>query len=221
MDLSTLGGWLPLLKNELEQPYFAALCEKVDAAYETGTVYPPREQLFRAFELTPPEAVRCVILGQDPYHEPGQAMGLAFSVPEGTQLPPSLRNIFKERADDLTLPDRSSDLTDWAEQGVLLLNTVLSVSAGAANSHKDFGWQTFTDAVVAAMASLPQPVAFVLWGKQAEKKRGLIERSEHPRLVHCAPHPSPLSSYRGFFGSKPFSQINAFLKEHGETEINW
>ena len=221
MDLNALDGWLPLLKKELEQPYFAALCAQVDAAYEAGTVYPPREQLFRAFELTPPEAVRCVILGQDPYHEPGQAMGLAFSVPEGTQLPPSLRNIFKERADDLKLPDRSSDLTDWAEQGVLLLNTVLSVDAGAANSHKDFGWQIFTDAVVAAMASLPQPVAFVLWGKQAEKKRALIEASPYPRLVHCAPHPSPLSSYRGFFGSKPFSQINAFLKENGENEIDW
>ena len=221
MDLGKLGSWLPLIKGELEQPYFADLCEKVDAAYANGTVYPPEEQLFRAFALTPPEAVRCVILGQDPYHEPGQAMGLAFSVPEGTPLPPSLRNILKERADDLNLPDRGSDLTDWAEQGVLLLNTVLSVSAGAANSHKDFGWQRFTDAVVSAMASLPQPIAFVLWGKQAEKKRSLIERSAHPRLVHCAPHPSPLSSYRGFFGSRPFSEINGFLKENGEKEIIW
>lgn len=221
MDLNTLGGWLLRLEEEIKKPYFGELCAKVDAAYENGTVYPPKENLFRAFELTPPEAVRCVILGQDPYHEPGQAMGLAFSVPDGTQLPPSLRNIFKERADDLKLPDRSSDLTDWAEQGVLLLNTVLSVDAGAANSHKDFGWQIFTDAVVASMASLPQPVAFVLWGKQAEKKRALIEASPYPRLVHCAPHPSPLSSYRGFFGSKPFSQINAFLKKNGENEIVW
>ena len=221
MDLNALGGWLPLLKGEIEKPYFAALCEQVDAAYVAGTVYPPREQLFRAFALTPPEAVRCVILGQDPYHEPGQAMGLAFSVPEGTALPPSLRNILKERADDLGLSDRGSDLSDWAQQGVLLLNTVLSVSAGAANSHKDFGWQTFTDAVVAAMADLQQPIAFVLWGKQAEKKRVLIARSEHPRLVHCAPHPSPLSSYRGFFGSKPFSEINGFLKENEEKEIIW
>ena len=221
MDITALGSWLPLLKNETAQPYFAELCEKVDAAYDGGVVYPPREQLFAAFALTPPEAVRCVILGQDPYHEPGQAMGLSFSVPDGTPLPPSLRNILKERADDLGLPDRGSDLTDWAQQGVLLLNTVLSVSAGAANSHKDFGWQIFTDAVVAAMASLPQPIAFVLWGKQAEKKRALIEASTHPRLVHTAPHPSPLSSYRGFFGSKPFSQINAFLKEHGENGIDW
>lgn len=221
MDLSALGSWLPLLQNETEQPYFVDLCKKVDTAYETGTVYPPKEQLFSAFRLTPPEAVRCVILGQDPYHEPGQAMGLAFSVPEGTTLPPSLRNIFKERTEDLGLPDRSSDLTDWAQQGVLLLNTVLSVNAGAANSHKDFGWQRFTDAVVAAMASLPQPIAFVLWGKQAEKKRSLIEASPYPRLVHCAPHPSPLSSYRGFFGSKPFSQINTFLKESGESGIVW
>lgn len=221
MDLSALGSWLPLLENELQKPYFADLTRRVDAAYEEGAVYPPRERLFAAFSLTPPEAVRCVILGQDPYHEPGQAMGLAFSVPEGTALPPSLRNILKERQDDLHLPDRGGDLTDWAEQGVLLLNTVLSVNAGAANSHKDFGWQTFTDAAVAAMASLEQPIAFVLWGKQAEKKRALIERSEHPRLVHCAPHPSPLSSYRGFFGSRPFSQINAFLAGNGEREIDW
>lgn len=221
MDLNALGGWLPLLEPELQKPYFAELCQKVDAAYASGTVYPPEEQLFRAFALTPPEAVRCVILGQDPYHEPGQAMGLAFSVPEGTPLPPSLRNILKERADDLNLPERGGDLTDWAQQGVLLLNTVLSVNAGAANSHKDFGWQTFTDAVVAAMANLKQPIAFVLWGKQAEKKRARIEASPYPRLVHCAPHPSPLSSYRGFFGSKPFSQINVFLKDNGENEINW
>jgi len=221
MDLNALGGWLPLLEAETQTPYFAQLCEKVDAAYGSGTVYPPREQLFAAFALTPPEAVRCVILGQDPYHEPGQAMGLAFSVPEGTALPPSLRNILKERAEDLRVPKCGGELTDWAEQGVLLLNTVLSVSAGAANSHKDFGWQVFTDAVVAAIANLRQPIAFVLWGKQAEKKRALIEASPYPRLVHCAPHPSPLSSYRGFFGSKPFSQINVFLKENGEREINW
>ena len=217
-----LGGWNALLAQELEKPYFAALMEKVDAAYARGAVFPPRAELFAAFRLTPPERVRAVILGQDPYHEPGQAHGLAFSVRPGVKLPPSLRNIFRELESDCGVPPRSSgDLTGWAEQGVFLLNTVLSVESGRANSHAGFGWQTFTDAVTACLRSLPQPIAFVLWGAQAQKKAAVAADSPHPRLVLQSPHPSPLSSYRGFFGSKPFSQINAFLEGHGEQGIDW
>ena len=216
-----LGAWQALLQEEFEKPYWRTLAERVDAAYAASTVYPPREALFAAFRMTPPEAVRVVILGQDPYHEPGQANGLAFSVKPGVKLPPSLRNIFTELHTDLGLPQPSGgDLTPWAERGVLLLNTVLTVGRGAANSHAAWGWQRFTDAVLAAMAALPQPVAFVLWGAQAQKKRPLLQ-SAAPRLVLCAPHPSPLSSYRGFFGSRPFSQINAFLQENGEQPVDW
>ena len=222
MDLKKLGAWQPLLQGELEKPYFAALSAQVDAAYASQTVFPPQEELFAAFALTPPERVRAVILGQDPYHEPGQAHGLAFSVRRGVKLPPSLRNIYQELSDDLGIPPaKDGDLTAWAAQGVFLLNTVLTVGAGAANSHKDFGWQSFTDAVIAACAALPQPVAFVLWGAQAQKKAALVRRSAGPRLILQSPHPSPLSSYRGFFGSRPFSQINAFLRENGDAEIHW
>ena len=222
MDLSALGAWAPLLRQEFDKPYFPALCAAVDAAYGTAEVYPPREALFAAFARTPPEAVRVVILGQDPYHEPGQAHGLAFSVPDGVRLPPSLANIYKELQSDLGIPPKESgDLTGWAQQGVLLLNTVLTVERGRANSHRDFGWQRFTDAVFAAAAALPQPLCFVLWGTQAQKKTALLPETGAPRLVLRAPHPSPLSSYRGFFGSRPFSQINDFLRRHGEAPIDW
>lgn len=166
--------------------------------------------------------MRVVILGQDPYHEPGQAHGLAFSVQKGVKLPPSLQNISKELQADLGLPPLSCGcLTPWARQGVFLLNTVLTVESGRANSHRDFGWQRFTDAVVASVAQLPQPVGFVLWGAQAQKKAAVCKASPYPRLVLEAPHPSPLSAYRGFFGSRPFSQLNAFLRAHGEQEIDW
>ena len=216
-----LGAWQALLQEEFEKPYWRTLAERVDAAYAASTVYPPREELFAAFRMTPPEAVRVVILGQDPYHEPGQANGLAFSVKPGVKLPPSLRNILTElQADCGVTPPESGDLTAWARQGVFLLNSSLSVEAGKAASHQAFGWQTFTDAAVRAVAALPQPVAFVLWGAQAQKKRPLLQ-SAAPRLVLCAPHPSPLSSYRGFFGSRPFSQINAFLQENGEQPVDW
>ena len=222
MELEKLDAWRPLLAEELKKPYFAALAERVDAAYETQTVFPPREKLFTAFELTPPDKVRVVILGQDPYHEPGQANGLAFSVAPGIKLPPSLQNIYKELEADLSVPAaKSGDLTNWARQGVFLLNTVLSVQAHRANAHKDFGWQTFTDAVIAALGSLPQPIAFLLWGAQAQKKAAIIRQSPHPRLILESPHPSPLSAYRGFFGSRPFSQVNAFLLSCGFPAIDW
>ena len=215
-------AWQALLKDELQKPYWCSLEQRLGAAYESGAVYPPAQQLFAAFERTPPACVRAVILGQDPYHEPGQANGLAFSVSRGVKLPPSLQNIYKELEADLGVPAaKSGDLTSWTQQGVFLLNTVLSVRAHAANSHKDFGWQSFTDAVIAALAELPQPVAFVLWGAQAQKKAALVEKSPYPRLVLQSPHPSPLSAYRGFFGSRPFSQINAFLVSHGFSPVDW
>lgn len=222
MDTSALKPWLPLLGGELEKPYFADLTRRVDAARAAGTVFPPEGEVFRAFSLTPPERVRVVILGQDPYHEPGQANGLAFSVRSGVKPPPSLRNIFQELKEDLGCPPPAGgDLSGWAAQGVLLLNAVLTVSEGQANSHRSYGWQTFTDAAALALAALPQPLAFVLWGGQAQKKAAAVKISPHPRLVLQAPHPSPLSAYRGFFGSRPFSQINDFLREHGEETIDF
>ena len=215
-------AWQALLKAELQKPYWRSLAQRLGAAYESGALYPPAQQLFAAFERTPPACVRAVILGQDPYHEPGQANGLAFSVSRGVKLPPSLQNIYKELEADLGVPAaKSGDLTSWAQQGVFLLTTVLSVRAHAANSHKDFGWQSFSDAVIAALAELPQPVAFVLWGAQAQKKAALVEKSPYPRLVLQSPHPSPLSAYRGFFGSRPFSQINAFLVSYGFSPVDW
>ena len=222
MDISGLGAWESRLSAELESPYFAELSRSVDAAYLEATVFPPKNELFSAFSLTPPERVRVVILGQDPYHEPGQAHGLAFSVPCGVKLPPSLRNIDRELFDDLGIPPAAHGcLRTWAERGVFLLNSVLTVEAGKANSHRELGWQRFTDAVVAAIADLPQPVAFVLWGAQAQKKAEVAAASVYPRLILRAAHPSPLSAYRGFFGSRPFSKINDFLTENGERPINW
>ena len=221
-DLKALGAWVPLLEKELHAPYFEELQKKVADAYAHTAVFPPEADVFHAFSLTPPERVRVVILGQDPYHEPGQAHGLAFSVQKGVKLPPSLQNISKELQADLGLPPLSCGcLTPWARQGVFLLNTVLTVEAGKANSHRDFGWQRFTDAVVASIAQLPHPVGFVLWGAQAQKKAAVCKASSYPRLVLEAPHPSPLSAYRGFFGSRPFSQLNAFLRAHDEQEIDW
>ena len=222
MNRNELGSWAPLLQEYLCSSDWETLRERVEQTYAESQVFPPREALFTALQLTPPERVRVVILGQDPYHEPGQAHGLAFSVKEGTRLPPSLVNIYKELYADLGIPPaRSGNLSRWAEQGVLLLNTVLTVESGRANSHAALGWQLFTDAVFRAAASLPRPVVFVLWGAPAQKKEPLISSGAGQRLVLKAPHPSPLSAYRGFFGSKPFSQINRFLRENGEPPIDW
>ena len=222
MELTSLKSWEALLAPQLKSLNFASLSSQVDQAYATTTVYPPAEDLFAAFALTPPESVRVVILGQDPYHGPGQAHGLAFSVAPGVKPPPSLVNIYREREADLGLPPRQDGcLIDWARQGVFLLNTVLTVEAGKANSHRSLGWQDFTDAVVEAVAQLPQPVAFILWGSQAQKKAPTAADSPHPRLVLCGPHPSPLSAYRGFFGSRPFSQVNRFLQDCGQAPIHW
>ena len=217
-----LGAWQSILQEETQKPYFISLCKRIEKEYSEKTVYPPKEQIFEAFLRTPPKQVRVVILGQDPYHEEHQAHGLAFSVQDGVNLPPSLRNIYKELQDDLGIaPSQSGCLNKWAEQGVFLLNSVLTVEAGKANSHKDYGWQSFTDAVFASLCAFPQPIAFVLWGAQAQKKASCAASSLYPRLVLQSPHPSPLSSYRGFFGSKPFSKINTFLRENGQTEISW
>lgn len=200
----------------------SVVLERAEQQYRQGEVYPPRAELFSAFSLVPPEKVRVVIFGQDPYHQPGQAHGLAFSVRPGVTIPPSLRNIFTELEQDMGLPrPQNGDLTAWAREGVLLLNASLTVNRGQAGSHGDLGWQVFTDYVTETLADLPQPVAFVLWGSHAGKKAAVAGASHFPRLILQAPHPSPLSAYRGFFGSKPFSQINEFLTKNGENPINW
>lgn len=213
-------AWDGFLGRPFDRPEQEQTLKKALAAYDAATVYPPQERLFAAFAATAPENVRVVILGQDPYHGPDQANGLAFSVNAGTALPPSLRNMFAELETDLGLHRACGDLSDWAAQGVLLLNTVLTVEHGRANSHRDLGWQAFTDGVIASLARLPQPIAFVLWGAQAQKKLPLTA-SEHPRLVLQSAHPSPLSAYRGFFGSRPYSKINTFLTAHGAAAIDW
>lgn len=222
MYTNGLEQWKTLLAPLLEDPRFASLSAKVDDARKNTVVYPPEALQFSAFAATAPEQVRAVILGQDPYHEEGQAQGLSFSVPAGVKLPPSLRNIYKERETDLGIPPSpAGDLTPWANQGVLLLNTVLTVEQGKANSHSKYGWQWFTDGVVSSLAQLDQPIAFLLWGAQAWKKEALITASPYPRLVIKSAHPSPLSAYRGFFGSCPFSQVNAFLEEQGAPPLDW
>ena len=216
------NDWLPAVREEFAKPYYRQLYQFVKEEYSRTVVYPPAEDIFNALHFTPLSEVKVLILGQDPYHEPGQANGLAFSVNPGVKLPPSLRNILTElQADCSVTPPESGDLTAWARQGVFLLNSSLSVGAGKAASHQAFGWQTFTDAAVRAVAALPQPVAFVLWGGHAQKKAALAADSPYPRLVLQAPHPSPLSAYRGFFGSRPFSKINAFLEASGSRAIDW
>ncbi|MGA9658020.1 MAG: uracil-DNA glycosylase, partial [Asticcacaulis sp.] len=189
--------------------------------YQEGRqIYPSKDTIFRALDLTPPDQVRVVIIGQDPYHGEGQAHGLAFSVPDGARIPPSLLNIYKELYSDLGIPPaRQGCLEPWAQQGVLLLNSVLTVEAGKPGSHKNRGWERFTDAVIRTVNTLPQPVVFILWGAYAQKKAAFVDTSRH--LVLCSVHPSPLSAYGGFFGSRPFSKANAFLLEKGFTPIDW
>ncbi len=213
-------GWRGKLSAEFEKEYYKKLIlfvREEDAAY---TVYPPKEKRFNAYNLTPFEKVKVVILGQDPYHGPDQAHGLAFSVPAGVPHPPSLKNIFKELHEDVGCPvPENGTLTQWAEQGVFLLNTVLTVRAGQAHSHKGRGWEEFTDATIRVISEQKEKVVFILWGKPAQQKAALIDETRH--LILRAPHPSPLSSYRGFFGSKPFSKTNAYLRENGIAPIDW
>ena len=214
------GSWEQALRPEFGKPYYRDLYRKVSEAYRTQTVYPPASEIYTAFHLTPLEHVKAVILGQDPYHEPGQAEGLAFSVPQGIEIPPSLVNIFQELHDDIGCPiPESGDLRPWAERGVLLLNSVLTVRAHQAFSHAGFGWQEFTDAAIRAVDTVDRPVVFILWGRSAAEKASLITNPK--RLVIRSPHPSPLSAYRGFFGSRPFSKANAWLTAQGAEPIDW
>ncbi|MBQ9444547.1 MAG: uracil-DNA glycosylase [Lachnospiraceae bacterium] len=214
------GDWAEALKDEFHKDYYRRLYSFVKEEYASYTVYPPSDKLFTALHVTPLKEVRAVILGQDPYHEPGQAMGMSFSVPDGVDIPPSLRNIYKEIHEDVgeKIPD-SGDLTRWAKQGVLLLNAVLTVRAHQANSHKGKGWEQFTDAVIRAVDREDRPVVFMLWGRNARDKKDLIVNKKH--LVLEAAHPSPLSAHNGFFGCKHFSKCNRFLEENGVTPVSW
>ena len=224
VDVKIEESWKRVLGPEFEKKYFVDLTDFVRKAYTTGKCFPPAKLIFNAFNRTPFDKVKVVILGQDPYHEPGQAQGLAFYVPPGIQTPPSLINIAKELRDDIPspIPNPPSpipDLLSWTDQGVLLLNATLTVAAHRAGSHQGRGWETFTDAVVRALAEQREHLVFILWGSYAQKKGAFIDRSRH--CVICSAHPSPLSAYRGFFGSKPFSRANAYLKATGIEEIAW
>nr|WP_312028231.1 uracil-DNA glycosylase [Listeria booriae] len=214
------NDWQELLQAEQEKPYFKALQDFIDEEYATTTIYPPREAIYHALDLTSYADTKVVILGQDPYHGPNQAHGLSFSVASSeAKFPPSVRNMFKELDSDLGISRTDINLTDWAQQGVLLLNTVLTVQAGKAASHRKKGWEQFTDAVIKLLNEKEDQVIFVLWGGDAKKKQALITNPQHK--VITAVHPSPLSAYNGFFGSKPYSQINHYLEEDGKMPISW
>lgn len=221
MKVDLPDTWRRVLAGELEQPYFEALSAFVDGERAAHEVFPPEDDVFTAFKATPYEQAKVLILGQDPYHDDGQAHGLAFSVRPGVTPPPSLANIFRELERDIPgfVRPRHGDLMPWAAQGVMLLNAVLTVRAHSPNSHKDKGWERFTDAVIRALGTRGTPVVFVLWGGYAKKKIKLIDTKRHPVITSA--HPSPLSAKAGFFGSRPFSKVNAALVERGLREIDW
>ena len=212
--------WKEILHEEFHKPYFDQLVSFVKAEYAAGMVYPSGSNIFRAFDKCPFDKLKVVIIGQDPYHGPGQANGLCFSVGRGVQFPPSLQNIYKELQSDLgcKIPNNGY-LVKWAEQGVLLLNTVLTVRAHQANSHQGKGWEQFTDAIIRAVNAEDRPIAYLLWGRPAQSKMSMLNNPKHK--VFTAPHPSPLSAHRGFFGCKHFSQANKFLEENGLAPIDW
>ena len=214
------NDWDSALEDEFKKDYFLKIRDFVAEEYRTKTIYPPYDEIFNAFKFTPLSSVKVVILGQDPYHEEGQAHGLAFSTPDGRPIPRSLKNIFKEINSEYEYPIPDSGcLEKWAKQGVFLLNTVLTVEDGNANSHSKCGWQTFTDNVIKILNSQKQPIVFLLWGKQAEKKKELITNPNH--LVLITSHPSPFSARRGFLGCNHFKLANEFLKENKKEEIDW
>lgn len=220
MDVKIAISWKSQLEEEFQKPYFEQLIRFVKSEYQAHTVYPPGKEIFRAFDECDFANVKVVILGQDPYHGPGQANGLCFSVHEGVRVPPSLVNIFKEIKTDLGKPvPASGELERWAEQGVLLLNATLTVRAASPGSHQNKGWETFTDAVIKKISDEKQHVVFLLWGAYAQKKGEVIDRAKH--LVLMSAHPSPFSADRGFFGCKHFSKANAYLKSKGLKEIDW
>ena len=214
------NDWLAELSPEFRKPYYKKLYLTLKQEYAKEQIYPPSEEVFNAFHLTPLSQVKVLILGQAPYHEPGQAHGLSFSVPKGERIPPSLLNIYKEMHEDIgaRIPSHGN-LEAWAKQGVLLLNAVLTVRAHQAASHRQIGWETFTDAVIEAVNRQDRPIVEILWGSFARSKKPLLTNPKH--LILEAPHPSPLSASRGFFGSRPFSKTNAFLSEHGVEPIRW
>lgn len=220
MKVNIEPSWNEVLKEEWEKPYFENLVNFVKQSYAKGSVYPPGSKIFAAFDAVPFDDVKVVILGQDPYHGYGQANGLSFSVNDGVPLPPSLRNIYKEIADDLNItPCTTGDLSRWARQGVLLLNSTLTVNKDQAGSHQGKGWEEFTDRVIGHLSSERENLVFILWGNYAIMKGSSIDKEKH--LVITSPHPSPFSASRGFFGSKPFSRANNYLIEHGQTPIDW
>ncbi len=219
-DINIEKSWKKLLDEELHKPYFLNTISFVQNEYLHKTIYPRSEEIFRSFDLCPVDQVKVVILGQDPYHGPKQANGLAFAVHEDILLPPSLKNIFKEIQSDLGVqPLSNGDLSRWAKQGVLLLNATLTVQASTPGSHQKKGWEEFTDTVIKKISDEKQNVVFILWGNYAKQKGSVIDRNKH--LVLEAAHPSPFSAYTGFFGCKHFSKANTYLKEHGLIEIDW
>lgn len=221
MEVKIEPSWKKVLSAEFDKDYFKKLTTFVKSEYQSGKVYPPPKFIFRAFDLTPFDKVKVVILGQDPYHGQGQANGLCFAVNRGVRLPPSVQNIYKEIESDLgknpSFPE--GDLEGWANQGVLLLNATLTVSEKSPGSHQKQGWEEFTDAVIKALSEQKQRLVFILWGAYAQKKGAMIDESRH--FVIRSPHPSPFSAFSGFFGSKPFSKCNAYLERIGEEPINW
>lgn len=220
MELLLDNSWRKVLSDQFEQPYFFTLTKFLEEEYQTQTIFPPQNEIFTALNLTPYDQVKVVILGQDPYHGGGQAQGLAFSVKNGVKIPPSLRNIYKEMETDVDIkPASHGNLMSWAHQGVLLLNTVLTVREGVAYSHRGQGWEQFTDEIIRKLNQREQPIVFILWGKPAQEKSKMIDLQRH--AIISAPHPSPLSARRGFFGSQPFSKTNQILKNWGEQPIDW
>ncbi|PPA69704.1 uracil-DNA glycosylase [Jeotgalibacillus proteolyticus] len=214
------NDWQPLLKEEFSKPYYQNLREFLKEEYAEKTIFPEMNSIYQALHNTPFSKVKVVILGQDPYHGKGQAQGLSFSVQPGVKIPPSLRNIFKELSEDTgaSIP-QSGNLEKWSRQGVLLLNTVLTVQEGKANSHQNKGWETLTNEIIRLLGEREQPTVFILWGKPAASKRSLINEDNHCVIV--SPHPSPFAARKGFFGSRPFTRANSFLKENGIEEVDW